>query len=92
MGIKAEVRIKSGDANAEEKVKILFQDMIERWPSSLVARSQLSKFTGGLLSQRYMANLDSLGIGIKDRIRCGRQIAYPVRSVVEFLESRTQRA
>ena len=64
--------------------------MAERWPSSVVARTEIEKFSGGLLKERYLANLDCLGQGPKGRFRVGRKIGYPVHSVIEFLESRTQ--
>ena len=70
--------------------KVSLQELARKWPSSIVARTEIKKFTGGLLSGRYCANLDSKNIGIKGRIRIGRKIAYPVNAVIEFLESRTK--
>jgi len=66
----------------------IFQEMAERWPSSMVARTQIEKFTGGIISEKYIANLDSQGKGPVGRIRVGRKIAYPVNSVISFLERR----
>jgi len=66
----------------------VFQSMAERWPSSMVARTQIEKFTGGIISEKYIANLDSQGKGPVGRIRVGRKIAYPVNSVISFLEGR----
>ena len=57
---------------------------------SYVAREDLEKFTGGLLSPRYAANLDAANKGIGGRIRVGRKIAYPAKEVVKFLEQRAQ--
>lgn len=31
----------------------------EKWPSSVVSRTEIRKFTGGLISEKYIANLDS---------------------------------
>jgi hypothetical protein len=68
--------------------KIDFSEMLDRWPSSHVARGQVSNFTGGIVNPRTLANLDSLGKGPKGRIKIGRKIAYPVSEFVKWLESR----
>jgi len=65
----------------------LFSNMAERWPSSMVARTEIERFTGGLLSEKYIANLDSRGLGPRGRIRCGRKVAYPVDQLIEWLEA-----
>jgi len=63
--------------------------MVERWPSSLVARREIGKFSGGILSSRYLANLDALGEGPSDRLRIGRQIVYKTAEVAAWLEARS---
>ena len=65
-------------------------DMAKAWGCPFVAREELEKFTGGLLSPRYAANLDSAKKGIEGRIRVGRKIAYHTMEVVKFLEQRAQ--
>lgn len=66
-----------------------FRAMADRWPSSLVARTEIKKFTGGILSEKYLANLDSLGRGPEGRIRCGRKVCYQVDQFVQWLEARS---
>jgi hypothetical protein len=73
-----------------ENQKNLFQNMAERWPSSMVARTEIENFTGGIISEKYIANLDSAGKGPAGRVRCGRKIAYPVNELVSWLESRSE--
>ncbi len=68
-----------------------FTEMLEKWPSGLVARTEVARFTGGLLSPAYMANLDSLGQG-PDRIHIGRKCCYPTHALVEWLRSRSNRS
>lgn len=70
--------------------KNVFQSMADRWPSSFVARTEVERFTGGIISEKYLANLDSQGRGPAGRVRCGRKIAYPVATLVKWLESRLQ--
>ncbi len=66
-----------------------FTQIISNNPSGYILRTNLSEKTGGLLNGRTMANLDSSGAhGIKGRISIGRKVAYPVKAVVAYLESK----
>lgn len=67
----------------------LFQSMAERWPSTWIARTEIERFSGGMISEKYLANLDSAGKGPADRVRCGRKVVYPVAELVAWLESRS---
>ena len=64
--------------------------LAEHWQSPLISRGEVRAFTGGLLSEKYLANLDSRGLGVKGRVRIGRKIAYPVKNLIEFLENRSE--
>jgi len=70
---------------------VSIEKLAVNWPSSIVARSEVSKFSGGLINPRRLANMDSLGLGSANRYRVGRKIAYPVDSLVAWMESRTTR-
>lgn len=67
-----------------------FLDLKNKWPSMIVARSQVEKFSGGLLNPRTMANLDSVGEG-PPRGKCGRKVFYPVDTLITWLEERATR-
>lgn len=67
----------------------LFQDMESRWPSPWIARTEIGRFTGGMISEKYLANLDSAGKGPTGRVRCGRKVVYRVAELVAWLERRT---
>ena len=67
----------------------IFQDMAARWPSAIVTRPEVHKFTGGLMRGSYLANLDSKGEG-PPRERIGQKWAYPVRPFVAWLRDRAQ--
>lgn len=69
----------------------VFQSMADRWPSSFVARTEVERFTGGIISEKYLANLDSQNKGCPGRVRCGRKIAYPVSEFVKWLAARSLR-
>jgi hypothetical protein len=54
----------------------------------IIARDHVVKLLGGIISSKYLANLDSLGTG-PPRMRIGRKIAYRTDSLLEWLESRS---
>ena len=66
----------------------VFQEMADRWPSAVVARVEIGKFSGGLLSPKSMANLDSQGIGPVDRVTCGRKVGYKISSLIQWMRDR----
>ncbi len=67
----------------------LFQKMVAAWSAPVVARNEVSRFSGGILTARYLANLDSQGKGPRNRIRCGRKVCYPTADLAAWMESRT---
>lgn len=64
------------------------QAMEKRWHSAIVSRSDISKFTGGLLTSKTLANADARGCGPKPRLRIGNKVAYPISAVLDYLASR----
>jgi len=68
--------------------KDIFQEMVDRWPSAVVARTEVENFTGGLISGKYISNLDSVGEG-PVRVKMGRKVGYPVKELVQWLRSRS---
>lgn len=66
-------------------------ELANRWPSAYVAREEVGRFTGGILTEKYLANLDSQGKGPAGRIRCGRKVAYSVESLIAWLEERAEK-
>jgi len=62
--------------------------LIEKWPSAYVARSEVARFTGGMIQPGTLANLDSKGLGPEGKIRVARKVAYEVRAFVKWLERR----
>lgn len=64
------------------------QNLADKWPSAIVARDEIGTFTGGVISPKSLANMDSVGTGPEGAFRIGRKIAYPVGNVISWLESR----
>jgi hypothetical protein len=71
-------------------METLFSEMAVKWPSAFVARTEAEKFSGGMIKEKYLANLDSAGKGPTGRIRCGRKVVYPVTNFIKWLEDRSE--
>ena len=67
-----------------------FSHMKGKWPSTVVAREEIKNFTGGAMSEKYLANLDCQERGPEGRFKCGRKVVYPVESVIRWLEKRSE--
>ncbi len=66
-----------------------FSEIIKNNPSGYILRKDLTERTGGLLHSRTMANLDSIGQGIPNRIMIGnRKVAYSVDEVIKYLQKK----
>ncbi len=68
--------------------KIDLSSLAEKWPSAYVSRSEVPRFSGGIMSDRYLANLDCQGMGPPGRVKIGKKVAYPVDSLIAWLEKR----
>lgn len=66
-----------------------FDLMENEWPSKLVARSEITRFTGGAFKSGTLANLDSKGEGPRGRFRLGKKIVYPKAELVQWLKERS---
>ena len=56
----------------------------------LLTRIEVQKITGGAISAKSLANLDSERKGIQPRLKIGSKVAYPTGAVIEFLKERTR--
>lgn len=67
-----------------------FSMMAEKWPSAIVGRQQIEAFTGGIMTEKYLAILDSQRRGPRNRVRIGRKIGYLAHELILWLESRSE--
>ena len=68
----------------------VFSEMVERWPSALVARTKVGEFSCGVLTGKYMANLESLGLS-PERVKIGGRVAYPTRPLAQWMRDRAHK-
>jgi hypothetical protein len=66
-----------------------FKSLFKDWKSEWITRDELYSVTGGMLKARTMRTYDSQGKGIKGKETIGhKQVAYPVKEVIAYLERR----
>ena len=66
----------------------IFQQMETKWPSAIVARHEVGRFSGGLLNPQTLANMNSKGEG-PPKIKMGsRRVFYSVQDLVAWLRAR----
>lgn len=70
----------------------IFAAMVDRWPSSVVARREVAKFSGGLVQPKTLANADSAGRGVATRVEILGRVGYPAEALAEWLRSRSKKA
>ena len=62
------------------------------WPSTIVARSEVGRFSGGLLNPRTIANRDSQGTGPRNRLKLGKSVGYSVHDLLEWMDKNLTKA
>ena len=63
--------------------------LAENWPSDIVYRRDMNKFTGGVIDFKTMQNYDSQGKG-PDRIKIGKRTAYRIEPLIKWIEDRSE--
>ena len=66
----------------------IFSNMETNAPE-LMTRKQITKLTGGIISEKYLANLDWQRKGIEPRYQSFNKIVYPRAAVIDFLKRHT---
>lgn len=62
-------------------------ELATAWGAPIVARTEVARFSGGLLNPRTMANLDSLGKG-PGKVVYGGKAAYPTMRLIAWMKER----
>ena len=68
----------------------VYAQMAARWPSSIVAKTEIRKLTGGAISPKTLANKDSKGVGTSGRFLMGQKVSnspYAPRPVFGLSQS-----
>lgn len=66
----------------------IIREAAHKWPSTFIARAKVPEFTGGLVAVGTIANADCAGTGPEGAFKFGRQMAYPINSLCDWLIKR----
>ena len=73
-----------------QKVRNLFEKAIKDYPGGFIPRKEAPKLIGYLYSVGYLANCDSLGIGVENSFRIGRQRCYFIDAFGDWVISKIE--
>lgn len=68
----------------------IFKELKNYCNGNFVFREDIKTITGGILNHHTMAQLDSQGLGIKNRKIIGKKVAYNIDDVIQWLEENTE--
>ena len=71
-------------------VEAIVNFLKENGAGSIICRSDVGKVSCGMLNPGTMANADSAGTGVDERIIFGavKKVAYPIHSLAEYMVRR----
>jgi len=72
------------DAMSKQKY---VEDLLKGWETKHVSRTNTEHFTGGAISSRTVANIESLdpANAVPGRFMVGRRVMYPARAYAEWI-------
>jgi flavoprotein len=72
----------------DDTAREILQKIDEAWPSPIVLRKDIAKFSCGLVTVKTMGSLDYIGKGIRYTLINGK-VAYAKQDVLDWLISKT---
>ena len=70
--------------------KKIVATIIAQAGAPIISRKEAARLSGGLVSEKTLANLDCLGEGPGEKIRIGNRVGYAVESYADWLASRVE--
>jgi hypothetical protein len=80
------------DTTIDDTAREILKKIDETWPSPIVLRKDIAKFSCGLTTHRTMEVADQRGHGIPNRLIINGKVAYMKESALKWLESRIKPA
>lgn len=71
-----------------KKMRASFEELLP----PLIARADISRWTGGLYSSNTMAAYDNRGIGVKNPTLLGKKVAYNKDDLINWIIMRAEAA
>ena len=69
--------------------KRTISQLTEELPA-VIARQEVPRLLGGIISAKRLANLDSLGLGPSNRFYVGRKVVYRTADLLDWLAARSE--
>jgi len=66
-----------------------FNELAKKWPAPIVARTEVGRFSGGLLNSRTLANMDCQGTGPPYK-KMGKKVFYATEDLVTWMTERAE--
>ncbi len=73
-----------------DRRKKIAENIISQAGCPVVSRKEAARLSGGLISEKTLANLDCLGEGPGEKIRIGKRIGYSVESYASWFADRIE--
>ena len=67
-----------------------WEGFARKWNAPVVPRSEIGRFSGGLLTAGAMANLDCDGKGPAGAFYIGRKLVYPIDQLIAWMRERSR--
>jgi len=84
---KRQTSFRMNEVHDKITLEKIFENLARNAPKTL-SRKKLHELTGGLLTEKTLANMDCEGTGIQPRFRMGGKIFYERDSAIAWLKSR----
>lgn len=68
----------------------VFEQMVHKWPSTLVASTEVKQFSGGILTGKTLQNLLSLGEPGPESLKINNKRAFVAVSLADWLRNRSK--
>jgi hypothetical protein len=75
----------------DDTAREILQKIDEAWPSPLVRRIDIDKFSCGLISIKTLEKLDSLCKGIPNSIKINGKVVYTKKDALAWIKGRIQK-
>lgn len=73
----------------QTQTKDIFDQLVTEWGCPIVARSEVRRFSGGLLNPRTLANLDVRN-EIPGKFRVGNRVVYQTAQLAGWMRERSK--
>jgi hypothetical protein len=75
----------------DDTAREILQKIDEAWPSPIVLRKDIAKFSCGLISIKTLGKEDCLGKGIPNSVKINGRVVYTKKDALMWIKGRIQK-